>query len=175
MICPFERSRGRRECRMLAAPVALRAKKAAPLCTQATTGQPTQPALPAQWATAYTRSPRCAGLSGHRPLKLLGSRVDPSIGGSGPHDLAVRAGRARLAQPSRPPHPAPNVRDDREAPLYRARDARKMMLIWGLEQCRSAAADWHDGQFAHNTHAQFSLCRANQFAPILAAPRITSN
>jgi hypothetical protein len=114
--CPSEDG-GRRECRMLAAPVALRAKKAAPLCTQATTGQPTQPASPAQWFTAYTRSPRCAGLSGHRPLKLLSSRVDPSIGGSGQRDFAVRIQRARLPRQMRPSHPAANVRDDREAPL----------------------------------------------------------
>ena len=29
---------------------------------------------------------------------------------------------ARLAPPKRPPHPAPNVRDDRETPLWKRRD-----------------------------------------------------
>jgi hypothetical protein len=28
-----------------------------------------------------------------------------------------------------------------------------MPLIWGFEQCYLRAADWHDGQFAHGTHA----------------------
>jgi hypothetical protein len=28
-------------------------------------------------------------------------------------------------------------------------------------QCRRVAADWHDGQFAHNAHAHFAR-RANQ-------------
>jgi hypothetical protein len=44
-------------------------------------------------------------------------RVDISVEMSGPHDFAVRLGCARLAPPKRPPHPAPNVRDDRETPL----------------------------------------------------------
>ena len=37
---------------------------------------------------------------------------------------------------SRPPHPAPNVRDDREAPLLWRRDARILLLIWGRDQQR---------------------------------------
>src|SRR5579864_7485195 len=45
-------------------------------------------------------------------------RLDASVGASGPHDFAVRLRAARLAPPKRPPHPAPNVRDDsRDAPL----------------------------------------------------------
>jgi hypothetical protein len=43
--------------------------------------------------------------------------LDISVEISGPHDFAVRIGAARLASPPRPPHPAPNVRDDRETPL----------------------------------------------------------
>ena len=63
------------------------------------------------------------------------SKLDTSIGVSGPHALAVRISAARLARrhrsricfalrllvtrttPSRPPHPTTNVRDDREPPL----------------------------------------------------------
>jgi hypothetical protein len=42
---------------------------------------------------------------------------------------------------------------------------RKLLLIWVFRQRRAPAADWHDGQFAHDTHARFSLClSANQFA-----------
>src|ERR1700761_2299088 len=40
------------------------------------------------------------------------AQLDPSVGGSGPHDFAVRIGRARLALPLRPSHPASHVRDD---------------------------------------------------------------
>jgi len=67
-------------------------------------------------------------------------RLDASIGASEPHDFAVRFSvirpariRARLTLP-RPPHPAPNVRDDREAPLLWARDGG------------SASADLPDGE-----------------------------
>jgi hypothetical protein len=45
-------------------------------------------------------------------------KLDISVGISGPHDFAVRESAARLAPLSRPRHPAPNVRDDREAPLF---------------------------------------------------------
>ena len=56
----------------------------------------------------------------------------------------------------RPSHPALNTRDDREAPLCGHGTARRMSLIWGIGQCGRAAADWHDGQFAHDTHAGFA-------------------
>jgi hypothetical protein len=37
-----------------------------------------------------------------------------------------------LARPTlpRPPHPVPNVRDDRDTPLSRAGTARLVVLIW---------------------------------------------
>src|SRR5216684_528380 len=41
----------------------------------------------------------------------------------------VRALFARLTLP-RPPHPAPNVRDDRETPLCVGRDGGVLELIW---------------------------------------------
>jgi hypothetical protein len=50
-------------------------------------------------------------------------QLDISVGISGPHDFAVRFQLARLARHKRPPHPVPNVRDDRETPLSWARDA----------------------------------------------------
>jgi hypothetical protein len=58
----------------------LACKKSALLRTQATTGQPGQPALPAQWVTAYTRSPRCTGLFGHRRLALVTQGLIPASG-----------------------------------------------------------------------------------------------
>ena len=67
------------------------------LRTQATTGQPNQPAFPAQWFTAYTRSPRGTGLVSPRRLPIITGRLDASVGASGPRDFAVRRGDARLA------------------------------------------------------------------------------
>jgi hypothetical protein len=44
-------------------------------------------------------------------------QVDTSVGVSGPHDFAVRPLITRQLMRVRPSHPAPDVRDDREAPL----------------------------------------------------------
>jgi hypothetical protein len=99
-------------------PRALRAKENAFLRTQATTGQPEQPAFPAQWVTAYTWSPRCAGLSGHRRLALVTQGLIPA---SGDRDRTISPSAAhaprRRAQ-SRPSHPAARfVTIGRNAPL----------------------------------------------------------
>jgi hypothetical protein len=52
--------------------------------------------------------------------------VDPSVGGSGPHDFAVRVRHARLACHPRPSHPRPTYRDDRpKRPSSSRRDARE--------------------------------------------------
>ena len=79
----------------------------------------TRPSL-RDWFTAYTCSPRCAGLSGHRRLAERPAKLDTSVGVSGPHDFAVRSRLTRPVKPKRPSHPAPNVRDDASAPLGRA-------------------------------------------------------
>jgi hypothetical protein len=55
------------------------------------------------------------------------SRVDTSVGVSGRHDFTVRDTRSRQARASRPSHPAPNVRDDRETPLLIGRGAARLM------------------------------------------------
>jgi len=63
--------------------------------------------------------------------------------------------------PARPPHPAPNGRDDREAPLWIEHGtARIMLLIWGRSQAifrisetTMPATNWHDGQSEHASHA----------------------
>jgi hypothetical protein len=82
------------------------------------------------------------GLFCHRRFaEKVPAKLDASVGASGPHDFAVRAllqakasgglSAEALAKAestrssralSRPPHPAPNVRDDRDTPLSRGRD-----------------------------------------------------
>ena len=67
------------------------------------------------------------GLFCHRHRRNYFRELDASVGASGPHDFAVRISIihrpafACLTLP-RPPHPLPNVRDDRETPLLWARD-----------------------------------------------------
>jgi hypothetical protein len=62
------------------------------------------------------------GLSCHRRLRSALRKLDTSVGVSGPHDFAVRFRHSRQKHHPRPSHPAPNVRDDREAPLLSRRD-----------------------------------------------------
>ena len=57
-----------------------------------------------------------------------------SVGMPGPRDFPVRESFGRLAQRlrpklSRPSHPAPNVRDDREAPLLSERGTARIMHL----------------------------------------------
>jgi hypothetical protein len=63
-------------------------------------------------------------------------QVDIGVGISGPHDFAVRFRAVRLSAPKRPPHPAPNVRDDRETPLKWAGTAGLMPLICPTAQVK---------------------------------------
>jgi hypothetical protein len=55
-------------------------------------------------------------------LCSLRHQLDTSVEVSGPHDFTVRNNTIRLMALQHPSHPAPNVRDDREAPLLWARD-----------------------------------------------------
>ena len=99
------------------------------LRTQATTGQPNQPAFPAQWFTAYTRSPRCAGLVSHRRLGIITQDLMPA---SGHQDHAISPSASHITRqlmPTRPSHPAPNTRDDREAPLLMRRGTGRNLQV----------------------------------------------
>jgi|SRR5882724_2800872 len=80
------------------------------------------------------------GLSCHRRRRDAKHRrqLDAGVEASGPHDFAVRFGVVRLSTLSRPPHPAPNVRDDGETPLLWAPDAEDSAGDLGL---RSIAAN----------------------------------
>jgi len=68
-------------------------------------------------------------------------QLSACIGAPGPHDFAVRTNTARRAIIAlgdvRPSHPIPDVRDDREPPLYGERDKRKEATDLGV---RSIAA-----------------------------------
>jgi hypothetical protein len=57
------------------------------------------------------------GLFCHRHQRNYFRQLDTSVEASGPHDFAVRCRAIRQKRYQRPSHPAPNVRDDREAPL----------------------------------------------------------
>jgi len=118
-------NRGRREGRALAAPVARLQKKSRRQLPQV---WPRHPGLPcAMVLTLIARSPWEPGFyCSHRPRDHHLATLASASGGqdhtpSRPHQRRSSA-RQSCASPTRPPHPAPNVRDDREAPLRRVRN-----------------------------------------------------
>jgi hypothetical protein len=65
-------------------------------------------------------------------------QLDISVGISGPHGFAVRFNALRRGAVRRPPHPAPNVRDDRETPLVIGHGMREgvQMICPTAQRCR---------------------------------------
>ncbi|MGY3485702.1 hypothetical protein ACVW1C_003585 [Bradyrhizobium sp. USDA 4011] len=93
----------------------------------------------------------------HLPLGRQACTISPS---------AMR--RTRLARFSRPPHPAPNVRDDRDTPLSEEAGRGLVMLSWGLgEEEYFLRADW-TGCVALNLLAKFVFWRTAAAAVELA-------
>ncbi len=70
--------------------------------------------------TAYTALSLVTGLSCHHHQRDAKHhrQLSASVGAPGPHGFAVRECAVRLSAPPRLPHPASNVRDDRETPLF---------------------------------------------------------
>jgi hypothetical protein len=99
------------------------------------------------------------GLFCHRRRRNCFRQLDASVGASGPHDFAVRIGIARLATPTRPSRPAPNVRGDcAYAPLSGA-GRRKLVAVI----CPTAQAEYFcEGGLDDPNHVdplqQFAVC-----------------
>jgi len=145
---------------MPSAPAASRAnEKAHELVT---TGSPEQPGIPCAMVLAvyFEVSPE-TGLDCLRPLRDARHhrKVDTSVGVSGRHDFAVRIRRTRQLRRTRPSHPAPDVRDDREAPLEQggttgitkaASSKRRSEIFFAKGLARrgksAGAAEWPDGE-----------------------------
>jgi len=83
---------------------------------------------------AYTWSPRGPAFLPPSPASLSRCKLGLSTGRPGPHDFTVRVEIVRRrdqrsrCNPTRPSHPGPTFRDDREAPLWSGPDARKCEL-----------------------------------------------
>jgi len=84
-----------------------------------------RPSLRDSWNGCSELSPG-TGVLAPVALRNVLARLGISTGMPGPHGLTVRTGmfvrvNEPRCNPMRPPHPAPDVRDDREAPLMRGR------------------------------------------------------
>src|SRR5262249_13845917 len=115
------RSRGRRECRVLS-------------CTRSPVGngkkahqhsryrnRPNIGIPRAMVLTAASYSPRSSGLVSLRRRLIISIGLTPASGGQD-HTTWPSAPHRTSDDALRPLHPVPNTRDDREAPLLRARD-----------------------------------------------------
>jgi hypothetical protein len=122
--------RGRREDRVPSAPAAACATKSTRVSNHRFTGN-IRPSL-RNGFTAYFVLSLVTGLFCHHHSQGLSRDLSASVGAPGPHAFAVRISIARLATPPRPPHPAPNVRDDREAPLLWERDGANITTDLGF-------------------------------------------
>jgi hypothetical protein len=117
--------RGRREDRELASPMArLQQKTQAAGTTGSAEGIPT---FPARWCyDLYALFPGtgCLAPVVSRRCGSIIAKLGISSGMPEPHDFIVAPDRSSAREPprcdpTRPPHPAPDVRDDREAPPQR--------------------------------------------------------
>src|SRR6185312_4244220 len=66
-------------------------------------------------------------------------KLDPSFGGSGPHDFAVRARIARLATPARPSHPDPTFVAIGQTPLQAESGRREISTIFRKTEAKFCA------------------------------------
>ena len=113
--CP-SKSRGRRECRMLAAPAALCARVESTQVSHYRSAGTVRHS-PRDGLRLTPRSPWCTGLDSHHRPAIRVAELDSSVGESGPHGFAVRTHIARQPTCPRPSHPKLHVRDDAYAPL----------------------------------------------------------
>jgi hypothetical protein len=115
--CP-QKNRGRRECRVRAAPAVSRAKCTSK-CAHEHTGsaEAIRHSLRDGFTVSFALSLVTGFLATIIPEKLASQELDASIGASGPHDFAVRFTRRSSRAYPRPPHPAPRFLTIASAPL----------------------------------------------------------
>jgi hypothetical protein len=110
------------------------------------------------------------GLFCHRHPADYSAKLDTSVGASGPHDFSVRVSAVRPWRHPRPPHPAPNVYDDRETPLRGNGTAGDIEVIWVNREaeyfCRGGWTGFGDLPDGSNEQAECSSQRAD-FHPSL--------
>jgi hypothetical protein len=135
---PFLKIRGRRESRVARCTRSLACKGEVKHTSVATTGTTRSTGFPRAMVltVSFVLSP-VTGLFCHRHPADNSARLDASVGASGPHDFAVASVsfvRAYALILKRPSHPAPNVRDDREAPLLWEQDGGSFKSDLGLRR-----------------------------------------
>jgi hypothetical protein len=128
-------------------PRGLACKRKCTLRTQATQGSRNNRHSPRNGVTAYTRSPRSAGLVS---LRRLADRPRNLISASGDQDHATspsappRSSLAAQAAIASPPHASVTIGGN--VPLHRGGMRETLVVICPTRQAKRSAAEWHDGQ-----------------------------
>ena len=143
-ICPSfarqrpSKNRGRRECRVHAAPAASRANEKSTRASHHRYAETVQHSLRDGATTYFVLSP-VTGLFCHRRFADNPAKLDTSVGVSGPHDFAVRHSFIRRLKPPRPSHPAPRFVTIAKRPLCERGTAESVDLICPTVQPRRPA------------------------------------
>ena len=120
-----------------------------------TTVTPDSPGIPrAMVYGLYRALPGDRAFLPPSPCEKTSARLDISVGISGPHDFAVRGATslvADIARVHRIPHPTSVT--IAQTPLMRGTGYCRYGFDLGVRSMPPVAADWHDGQFAHDKHA----------------------
>jgi hypothetical protein len=137
-------NRGRRECRVRAAPMVRVQQKS----TRQNHRSAGAAGIPCAMVLRLIRAlPGDQALLSPLP-RVISQGVTPALGRQN-HTISPSASRHSSRDAPRPSHPASNVRDDREAPLLVA--ARRANDRCDLPD--NARENVHDGQFAHGGNA----------------------
>src|SRR5262249_46950158 len=143
-------SRGRRECRMLAAPASLACRRNA-LCARKQDRAAETAGIPC--AMVYGLSRALLGEPGFLPPSsagLIAHELDSSIGESGPYAFAVRDAGARLAPPPASTASHRNVRDVR-TPLLSGETGELVELICPTGEAESCPTGYFVAGFRRRT------------------------
>jgi hypothetical protein len=146
---PPENRRGRRECRVLASPMArLQTKKAGG--SDHRSSRISRHSL-RNGVTAYTRPPRCPGLIATVALRSSPQGLIPASGDQD-HATSPSASATLVRRAIRVPAPR-FVTIGRNVPLHRGGMRETLLVICRTAQARVSATDWHDGQIVHGVYA----------------------
>jgi hypothetical protein len=90
--------------------------------------EPERPAFPAQWFYGLYVLSLVTRLCCHRHQQIASADLAPALGRQD-HTISPSASHHSSDDASRPSHPAPHVRDDRDTLLLRVRDGKTIRLI----------------------------------------------
>jgi len=155
---PSQKDQGRRECRAIDAPAASRAKNEkhtskSPRITPFSSGIPARMVLTVSFVLFPETGLSC--LRHWRDAKSIAANLTPASGRQNDTTSPSAPCRSSSAY-KRPSHPAPTFVTIAKRPSCGHETRRIVPLIWGNEQHRAHATNWHDGQITFRPQKKLS-------------------